>query len=87
MKLKITQKGAEGFTVGSTVEIDGDVIPPSLVNKCLVIDGGGKTMIVNPAPDATKAELVAQAEELGIEVAKSWTKDRIQEEIDAKLGE
>lgn len=54
MKLKITEKGCDGFTVGQTVEVDG-VIPAGLMNKCIVIDDSpAKTMIVNPAPTETE---------------------------------
>lgn len=91
MKLKITEKGCDGLTVGQIVEVDGG-IPAGLLNKCIVVDGASpapKTLIVNPAPveHDGKDDLVIQAEELGIEVDKRWGAKRIQEEIDAKLAE
>lgn len=53
MKLEITQSGAridgKPLVVGSTLEIDGDTIPASLVGKVRVVDQAEKVAVTNPA--------------------------------------
>lgn len=92
MKVRITGRGiygAEGETpIGTEVVVP--FVPLSWARRCTVIEEDGdeeKTLVVNPAEEATKADLIAQAEELGLEVKKNWTKERIQQAIDEKLGE
>ncbi len=85
MKFEVTKKGANGLTVGSLVEIDGDKVPAWLENKGHIVEE--KMMIVNPEPVFYgKAELIAQAKELGVEVRSQWSVKRLQREIDAKLA-
>lgn len=54
MKLEITQAGArmagKELEKGAIIEIKGDEIPASLVNKAVAVKGG-KTAITNPADD------------------------------------
>lgn len=95
MKVRVTGRGiygADGMVpIGTEVEVPS--IPKGWASRCEVVGGSkGKTMIVNPEGEQeeeeiepSKADLIAQAEELGIEVKKSWTKEKLQEEIDAAL--
>lgn len=54
MKLEITQAGAridgKKLEKGAIIEIEGDAIPASLVNKAVEVKGG-KTAITNPKKD------------------------------------
>lgn len=54
MKLEITQSGAridgKKLEKGAIVNVKGDTVPPSLVNKAVEVRGG-KTAITNPATD------------------------------------
>lgn len=95
MKIEITQPGVFGadgkeIAVGTEIEVKGDAVPAWLVGKGRVIGEKpkGATMVVNPKDDdPEKAELIKQAEELGIDVDKRWGVEKIKAAIDAKLAE
>ena len=58
MKLIVSQlgvrRGEEELAIGDEIEVDGDTIPDSLVNKVRVSDG--RTAITNPAEGAVQDE-------------------------------
>lgn len=57
MKVKITMKGVFGVDgkevpVGTVIDVKGDAMPASLVNKAEIVGGSkptGKTAVTNPA--------------------------------------
>jgi len=95
MKVKIIEKGVNGdgnkkIPVGTIIEIEGKIIPPSLLNKCIVIGVDGP-LIVNPAKQQTPIELTNDdaernfladyAKSLGVTVNDAWTLDELKAEI------
>lgn len=92
MKLEITEKGCYGpndkpYQIGDIVEIKGDVIPASFVNKARPV---GRVAVTNPAtgnaPGGKSQEriaLEARAAELGLTVHPN-AKD---ETVSAKIKE
>ena len=76
MKLEITQAGAridgKKLEKGAFIEIEGDAIPPSLVNKAVEVRGG-KTAITNPATDPVQQPAGGGAEGYAVvDKGKGW---------------
>jgi len=92
MKIQVTERGVHGpdgaeIEVGTTMDVKGDTMPDSYVNKAIVVHGKeSKTMIVNPADkeaDEEKAFQIDYAKSLGIKATKAWDLDKIKAEIEA----
>lgn len=87
MKLIITQagvrRGGEELAIGAEIEIEGDAIPASLINKAEPM--GERTAITNPAEDPVQQPLYeakhrgrgsySVLDATGAEVAEGLSKD------------
>lgn len=87
MKFEVTENGVHGqggcIEPGTVIEIRGDAVPAWLVGKGRVLDRGqSRQTVINPKGD-DKAVLLAEAEEMGIEVDGRWSADRLREAIEA----
>ena len=84
MKLEVTQKGVRALgnevAVGTIIDVKGDKVPDSLVNK--VVEVGKRTAIINPEnggepktyDEMTRAELDKLAEDRKVDVKEAKNK-------------
>jgi hypothetical protein len=96
MKVRITEKGVNDsnnntIPVGTIIDVPGDTIPASLVNKCVVAEiitgqaGAGNPM-TKAEQKALQKEIAARtdvATVLGVTVDPNWTLEQINAAITA----